>query len=120
MFVRCVYGCEEGVLVAVVFLGEEHAQQRAVVAAGPFSSGYLLLYALKFPLGFGELAVVDELEVAGYEGLGEGHGLSALFCFVFFGFFYAVLGDFEDAFAIGEVGAGDKACYADGASRGFA
>jgi hypothetical protein len=38
----------------------------------------------------------------------------------FFGFFYAIGGDFEDAFAVGEVGAADEAGYADGAAAGFA
>ncbi len=40
--------------------------------------------------------------------------------FVLFGFFYAVCGDFEDAFAVGEVGAGDEAGDADWSARGFA
>jgi len=36
--------------------------------------------------------------------------------FVLFGFFYAVCGDFEDAFAVGEVGAADETGDADWSS----
>ncbi len=99
-------------------LSQQHAQQGSVVSSVPLGSGDSFFYALQLPLSLGELAVVDELEVSGYEGFWYGHGLSSS-AFVFVCFFYAVLGDFEDSFAVGEVGAADEAGYACGSSGGF-
>jgi len=45
---------------------------------------------------------------------------SSWFLFGWVYFFYAVFGDFEDSFAVGEVGAGDEAGDADWSSGGFA
>jgi len=90
-----------------------------VVAVVPFCFWSFLFYTLELAVGFGELAVVNELEVACDLGLGYGH-LAAPFTLVFFSFLYAVGGDFKDAFAVGEVRARNEAGDTDGSAAGFA
>lgn len=76
-----------------------------VVSVVPFCSWGFLFYSLQFPLGFGELAVIDELEETCGKSFGKGHDLASSLVFVRVYFFYTVLCDFENSFAVREVGA---------------
>ena len=67
------------VLIPVVLLGKKHASEGTVVAAVPIGLLDGFSYALKFSSCFGELTVVDQLEVTDGECLGKGHWVNASF-----------------------------------------